>query len=186
MIDFSKELKSEEWDNKRKSILQRDGFTCCACGAFGKTLNVNHLSYEKGKEYWDYPDSNFVTLCKDCHKKVHGYKEGVLKKSLSELKEMAKVEKAKHIPIQEVKIDTLKGKEVVFINGKPYKIYTFAMKHRSRVYGITIKYKKDFRVASMGAIKKNDKFKQEIMDLISMGVVIDFRYPYFICKDLFQ
>lgn len=81
------DLNSEEWKSKRKEIIQRDSFTCCSCGAFGKTLNVHHLSYDKDREYWDYANSNFVTLCSDCHRKLHNLKNGNLRKNNRRIKD---------------------------------------------------------------------------------------------------
>lgn len=35
------------------------------------SLNVHHKYYIFQKKAWDYPDSALVTLCADCHQKVH-------------------------------------------------------------------------------------------------------------------
>lgn len=40
------------------------------CQDDSTTLHVHHLKYEPGKEPWEYPLSNFVTLCADCHREV--------------------------------------------------------------------------------------------------------------------
>ena len=34
-------------------------------------LNIHHKSYIKNHLAWDYEDSNFITLCKNCHQKEH-------------------------------------------------------------------------------------------------------------------
>ena len=47
--------------------MQRDQFTCQACGSKENTLHVHHRSYVFGNEPWDYPDTNFITLCWECH-----------------------------------------------------------------------------------------------------------------------
>ena len=36
-----------------------------------KGLNVHHRYYVKDKLPWEYPDEALVTLCEDCHKKLH-------------------------------------------------------------------------------------------------------------------
>ena len=58
--------------------MSRDKFKCLLCGDKTTTLNVHHLSYTGGKMAWEYPLSNFQTLCKTCHKiaeHVKGFKE---------------------------------------------------------------------------------------------------------------
>jgi hypothetical protein len=67
MKSYSEKLKDPRWQRKRLEVMQRDDFTCRLCGNAEKTLNVHHCNYGKGKEPWDYPDSNLVTLCEDCH-----------------------------------------------------------------------------------------------------------------------
>ncbi len=34
-------------------------------------MQVHHKRYIEGKEYWDYDDSDLITLCKDCHSNLH-------------------------------------------------------------------------------------------------------------------
>lgn len=68
-------LQDIRWQNKRNEILQRDKYKCSYCGS-EITLQVHHKYYNKysdGKKVnpWDYPNDAFITLCKDCHKKVH-------------------------------------------------------------------------------------------------------------------
>ena len=43
---------------------------CCWCGDEEKELHVHHLEYKRDNKVWDYPDDNFLTLCKTCHKEV--------------------------------------------------------------------------------------------------------------------
>lgn len=50
--------------------MQRDEFCCRMCCSEETTLNVHHRSYEKGRAPWDYPLTNFVTLCEVCHNRV--------------------------------------------------------------------------------------------------------------------
>lgn len=70
-------LKDPRWQKKRLEILERDEWRCKSCyeGLYPnseenydlETLHVHHKSYEWGKDPWDYPDWNFVTLCESCH-----------------------------------------------------------------------------------------------------------------------
>lgn len=66
-MSYSEKLKDPRWQKKRLEILGRDNFTCKSCGSQENTLHVHHFTYQKGKEPWDYPDNNFITLCEFCH-----------------------------------------------------------------------------------------------------------------------
>ncbi len=65
-----KSLKALEW---RMAVYERDGFKCQCCSKVGGILNAHHiLAWAK------YPDKRYdidngVTLCKECHHKVHGW-----------------------------------------------------------------------------------------------------------------
>lgn len=54
----------------RKDVIKRDNNTCQECGD-KENLHAHHI-----KSFCEYPDlrtelDNGITLCKDCHKKVH-------------------------------------------------------------------------------------------------------------------
>lgn len=71
MKTYSEKLRDPRWQKMRLKVMERDGFTCQFCWAKDKTLNVHHKSYSRGRDPWDYPGTNFLTLCDDCHKKAH-------------------------------------------------------------------------------------------------------------------
>jgi hypothetical protein len=53
-----------EWEELRRQILQRDGYTCQHCSSTNK-LEVHHIKpHHKGGA--DSPE-NLITLCEDCH-----------------------------------------------------------------------------------------------------------------------
>lgn len=60
----------------RKSVFERDHFTCQDCGKVGGYLNAHHV-----KSWAKYPDLRFeltngITLCETpCHKKAHAKKK---------------------------------------------------------------------------------------------------------------
>lgn len=61
-----------EYKAWRKSVYDRDDYTCQFCGARGVKLNAHHR-----KAYAVHPDlryqvENGITLCVPCHKKIHG------------------------------------------------------------------------------------------------------------------
>ena len=61
---------SKEYRLWRKSVYERDNYTCIWCGSRGVTLNADHI-----KPFCDYPELRFAidngrTLCIPCHKKT--------------------------------------------------------------------------------------------------------------------
>lgn len=67
MANYKELLLDPRWQKKRLDILNRDEWRCKACGETKKTLHVHHFKYQSGKLPWEYPDTNFITLCCDCH-----------------------------------------------------------------------------------------------------------------------
>lgn len=72
--EYKKALKDGRWQIRKTEIMQRDGFACVKCGASasdGVVLNVHHLNYYPDRNPWEYEDNDLITLCENCHKKVH-------------------------------------------------------------------------------------------------------------------
>lgn len=69
-LNYKEQLTDSRWLQKKTEILVRDNYTCQKCGAQSH-LNVHHLSYEKGKLAWEYPNEQLITLCEQCHAKEH-------------------------------------------------------------------------------------------------------------------
>lgn len=64
---------SLEYKLWRKSVFERDGYTCVWCKTKGGRLNADHI-----KEFSDYPELRFAidngrTLCVECHTKTENY-----------------------------------------------------------------------------------------------------------------
>lgn len=57
--------KYTEW---RKSVFERDGYTCQGCSKIGGTLNAHHIYPWAKYPALRYVVSNGVTLCKKCHR----------------------------------------------------------------------------------------------------------------------
>ena len=55
----------------RKSVFERDNYTCQICGKKGCELNAHHIKSFSGYPNFRYDVSNGITLCKKCHKEVH-------------------------------------------------------------------------------------------------------------------
>lgn len=70
MTTYQEKLKDPRWQKCRLEVFERDDWMCQFCCSITKTLEVHHKEYLSGLDPWDYPLSNFITLCEDCHKKV--------------------------------------------------------------------------------------------------------------------
>ena len=70
--DYVDYLSSERWKQKRKIALERDGYKCQGCLTKAAS-EVHHLSYKNiGNELL----FELVSLCHDCHKRIHGQDVG--------------------------------------------------------------------------------------------------------------
>lgn len=97
----TKDYNDPRWQKIRLRILERDGFTCKACGNTDITLHVHHLRYKKGKKIWDVNDDDLETLCELCHKRVENLLNKIredsvfiIKKSLYTIESIADASKA--------------------------------------------------------------------------------------------
>ncbi len=59
-------LKSDEWKEKRKRILERDNYICQCC-LINKATEVHHLSYHIDH---DEPAFDLISVCRLCHEKI--------------------------------------------------------------------------------------------------------------------
>ena len=66
--DYYSYLQSNEWKTLRAQALKRDGYRCQMCDS-GTNLQAHHVSYEH--LHTDEELDDVVTLCKECHEKVH-------------------------------------------------------------------------------------------------------------------
>lgn len=73
-MKYKEQLKTERWKQKRQLILERDNYQCTNCNQ-KENLHVHHKEYHSGKLAWEYDDKYLVTLCKECHNKVHENKD---------------------------------------------------------------------------------------------------------------
>lgn len=72
--------------NRKAYVLWRDGYTCQQCKKKNTSLNVHHIVFRSNGGSDD--ESNLITLCSDCHHKLHQGKIK-LKKSISQGKKKA-------------------------------------------------------------------------------------------------
>lgn len=57
------------FSSRREAVLNRDGYRCQICGRGNTGLEVHHIVYRSQGGTDD--ENNLITLCKDCHSKVH-------------------------------------------------------------------------------------------------------------------
>ena len=67
---YHQQLEHPMWEKKRNIILKRDQYQCRLCGS-KHNLQVHHIKYSSDKKAWEYPNLDLITLCEECHKKVH-------------------------------------------------------------------------------------------------------------------
>jgi len=70
-------FKDPRWQKKRLEILDRDNFKCQSIYCPQEddpppTVHVHHLMYLKDRDPWDYNNAFLITLCNECHERVHG------------------------------------------------------------------------------------------------------------------
>lgn len=68
-----------KWKRKRQKILRRDRYKCKECQRYGRireAVEVHHIKHLEDYPELAYDDSNLVSLCRDCHRKMHPEKGG--------------------------------------------------------------------------------------------------------------
>lgn len=69
--DKRQQRHTTEYKQWRTSVFERDSYKCQRCGKVGGELNAHHIKpFAKYKEL-RYEVDNGITLCAECHRKVH-------------------------------------------------------------------------------------------------------------------
>ena len=66
--EYIEYLKSDDWRERRKELLDEAGWICHYCG--GKAVLLHHLNYEHLGE--EVLGEDVEASCTDCHNKEHG------------------------------------------------------------------------------------------------------------------
>jgi len=70
-LDNERARRSIDLKHWRESVFARDGWACRHCGATG-TIHAHHVEHWAKNEARRFDVANGLTLCIDCHGKVHG------------------------------------------------------------------------------------------------------------------
>ena len=73
--------KQQKWKNKRSIILRRDEYKCQECARFGKrtvATTVHHIFPVELFPFLGFININLISLCDDCHNKMHNRLTGEL------------------------------------------------------------------------------------------------------------
>jgi len=68
---YATKLLDPRWQRRWLERLNDAGFACQYCGDSKSTLHVHHRQYIKGREPWEYADTELVVLCDVCHENAH-------------------------------------------------------------------------------------------------------------------
>ena len=66
--EYIEYLKSNEWKERRKHLMEQADWICSKCGK--KATQLHHISYDNIGE--EELDDDVIALCKDCHDEIHG------------------------------------------------------------------------------------------------------------------
>jgi hypothetical protein len=78
-LSYSDQLKHPKWQKRRLEMLNAQNFCCQRCKSNEDTLHVHHRRYVKGRNVWEYDDSELVVLCEFCHQEEHENSEFINK-----------------------------------------------------------------------------------------------------------
>ena len=75
--EFLAQYKTKEWYEISRRIKARDHNTCQMCGRNDVQLSVHHLQYGKDGSIFDIGAFTLITLCDNCHKLIHLYRNNI-------------------------------------------------------------------------------------------------------------
>lgn len=66
-----RQRNSPEYELWRNSVFKRDNYVCQHCKQGNKVLNAHHIKFWADRKDLRFNIDNGITLCVDCHKKIH-------------------------------------------------------------------------------------------------------------------
>jgi hypothetical protein len=69
-MTYQEKLQTPEWRDFKFRIVEKRGCSCQECGGSVEAkgpLELHHITYLRGREPWEYPDSLLLLLCQECH-----------------------------------------------------------------------------------------------------------------------
>ena len=75
--EFLAQYQTKEWYELSRQIKARDHNTCQMCGRNDVPLSVHHLQYGKDGSIFDIGAFTLITLCDNCHKLIHLYRNNI-------------------------------------------------------------------------------------------------------------
>lgn len=66
--NYADQYNDPRWRDRSREFIKAN--PTCQCGSTAN-LRVHHITYQNGRALWDYADGQLITLCVDCHDKVH-------------------------------------------------------------------------------------------------------------------
>jgi len=88
--DWSWFYKTSEWKRKRIAILKRDDYKCKECSRYGKVVEANtihHIIPLQESPELKLDNRNLISLCEQCHERMHNKFDNTLSKLGEEWKE---------------------------------------------------------------------------------------------------
>jgi hypothetical protein len=76
-LTYTEQIKHPRWQRRRLEMLESSGFECEECGDKESTLHVHHRQYVKGRDIWEYGNSELQVLCETCHQHEHDALDGI-------------------------------------------------------------------------------------------------------------
>lgn len=88
-------IKSKQWEEKRAVRLRIDNYRCAMCGK-PFDLHVHHILYSNLG--FENVETELVTLCKECHKRVHDFQGTPIEAPINQkIKTAASISLSKYI-----------------------------------------------------------------------------------------